>query len=353
MELKEFYERLESFVAVDPSKLSDEELLESLLPTIDCIDSQTLQGLINREGLKDVRSLFELKHKIRDIKRQLIANRDSFQNLVIQRIREAEAGFDALYDPLDDNIYLSAIEHFKKEAKEELCELYAKQLEGIDNDEREEIERRIHSLELTIVEYEEDEHQVYAHQPQYPFEEIERLEHAESSYNQLLELTVEANQAIKEFLEDEPSIHLLAKLKEDFLFADIVDVLFGLFHDEMFRPGVTKPMVLLALNCQESPLKLVNDRAQAAAAVVIDSIARHYREDSSDLLEWEERVLSYWGLTAKSYSTHKDDADENEQEDDWVLGKKWRERITFFRQYLMDLNVFKHRHDIKVDVSPE
>ena len=342
MTLEDYIDVIGKLSHLDFVQLSTEELCSRLNWIREDFSLESFKNLLYEEGCKDLNLILRLKNKVTAIRKDVLSHRGDFEDDLLTR------EVDGYYNSFE------CFEDYLDSLRSQELSLRDKETRLLESPDTPDVRQRLIEIKDSLKKVNEDFKSAHENMlPTHDDIEYNFAKEAKETYHRLLDLLNEANKSIKEFLEDEPSIHLLAKLKDDFLFADIVDVLFGLFHDDMFRPGVTKPMVLLALNCQESPLKLVNDRAQAAAAVVIDSIARHYREDSSDLLEWEERVLSFWGLSAKSYSSHKDDADENMKEDDWVLGKKWRERVTFFRQYLMDLNVFKHGHDIKVDVSPE
>lgn len=340
--LDDYIDVLGQLSHLDFDKMSTENLCESLNSIKDEFFLDSFKDLLYQERCKDESLILRLRNRVSSIRKDVLSQKGHFEDTL--NVRERDGYSHSL------ECYVTFLDRFRSEE----MELRDEETKLLDSPDTPAVRQRLKQIKNSLRMFDVD-YKVTLEDMRQTIDDTEYnyAKEAKKTYHRLLDLLNEVDKSIKELLEDEPSIRLLAKLREDFLFADIVDVLFGLFHDDMFRPGVTKPMVLLALNFQESPLKLVNDRAQAAAAVVIDSIARYYREDPSDLLEWEERVLSYWGLTAKSYSTHKDDADENEPEDNWVLGKKWRERITSFRQYLMDLNVFKHEHDISKEVLPE
>lgn len=341
MGLNEFYKKLESFVAEDPAKLSNDELLESLRSLVDFLDSQSLVALINENGLKDVWSLFELRDKAKVIKRELIVREDSFHELVTKRIAEAESDFDALYNYIEDDIYLSALDYLEQDAKKELDHLLEIQL--LDFEGKADVDDQINELRQHLQEYEEDRQRVYSHQPHYPFEETEQLMEVERSYMELLELAQTAHSAIKEFLEDEPIIAFIRELEGGTRFFDILEKTYDLFHDVLFKPGLTRYQLLRALQLQGPPVQLANDKCKVAAALMIRSIAMYYLKDEPAFRkEWEEKAPPQFSVPRSSYNSRKGDAKEEQHIMDWNVGEKWIDSIIEFRRYLAGLYKLKH-----------
>ena len=341
MDLNVFYEKLESFVAEDPAKLSNEELFNSLSSIVHYVNTQSLNALIIEKGLKDAWSLFELRDRFKVIKRQLIVRKESIQDLVTKRMIEAESGFDALYDYTDDNIQLALLDDIEREIQEELNELLSISL--LDFEGNEWVDKEMNNLKQRLQEVEDERQRIYSHQPQYPFEETGRLFQVESSYDDLLKLTLEAHSAIKEFLEEEPIIDFINELERGTQFFDIVEKTYDLFHDVLFKPGLTRFQLLRALQLQGPPVQLANGSCKAAASIMIKSIALYYLKDNPTFLkEWEQKAPPQFSVPLSSYRSRKGDAKEENHIKDWKVGEKWIDSILEYRRYLTGLYELKH-----------
>ena len=149
MELKEFYEKLRSFVDEDPTDKTDEELLYSLLSVIECVSIQAFRSRVNREGMENFMQLYGLRDKFRDIKRSLIANAEDFKEMIEKRTNDVENGFNALYDYIDDDIQLSGLKYEKEELEKEITILRQSE-EDFSSDESagiEELNRALRACE--------------------------------------------------------------------------------------------------------------------------------------------------------------------------------------------------------------
>lgn len=252
MDLKEFYEKLRSFIDEDLTGKTDEELLYSLLSVIECVNIQAFRSRVNREGMENFMLLYGLRDKFRDIKRSLLASAEDFKELIAKRTNDVEIGFNALYDYIDDDIQLSMLNYEKEELENEIA-FFHQYEDGFGADESSGIEELNRALRAC----EEDMAHIIEHQPLYQyFEGLDRLERIEGSYEKLLALTIEAHSAIKDFLDEDTASSFLRKLDQDFKFGDIVDKVFELFHEVLFKPGLTRPQLLLALNLQGPPVQL-------------------------------------------------------------------------------------------------
>lgn len=339
MELKEFYKKLRSFVDEDPTDKTDEELLYSLLSVIECVNIQAFRSRVNREGMENFMQLYGLRDKFRDIKRSLIANAEDFKEMIEKRTNDVEIGFNALYDYIDDDIQLSGLKYEKEELEKEITILRQSE-EDFSSDESAGIEELNRALRAC----EEEEARIIEHQPLYQYcKDLDRLQSIEGSYEKLLALTTEAHSAIKDFLDEDTASSFLRKLDQDFRFGDIVDEVFKLFHDVLFKPGLTRPQLLLALNLQGPPVQLVNDSCKAAASVMIQSIASYYlKDDPAFQKEWEQKAPPQFSVPLSSYKSRKGDAKEENHIKDWKVGEKWVDFIIEFRRYLTELYKLKH-----------
>lgn len=337
MDMIEFIEKLEVFVKKKPEKMSTEELLASLLSIICLVDVQTINCDVTRAGLDRTMSLHRLKDKLRDIKRELFMNHASINKLVMDRVFEAEAGFDSQYDYTEDYIDLVLLETLKREEKEKETEERLRTMDGL-NDIIDPL--AVLSPTIDFSKYDEAIERIFERQPHYPFEKVKQLDSISDLYDNLVEAVCKMHNATIDFLSEDSPSSLWSALDNDLYFCDIVDVVFTLFSSMLFKPGLTKPQLLLAMNLQGSPLELADDRCKTAASAMISHIVQYYKIDSAFLNEWEMRIPFYFGVSESTYYSHKKDYDEKK------APEKWKNTLSSFHHFLEGLNELKREIEV-------
>ena len=335
MDLEGLYVELRSFLNKDYKSMTGAELLESLRSIVHIVDNCSVKSYVNAMGLNDPWSLYSLKSKIRDIKRELWVN-DSF---ITQKIKQLEVEFgsklDSLNDYVFDEITLDSINHRRELVKGEIEDLKKKAAaHNVDYSED------IAYLNQQLGQLDIEERIVYEGQPFYLLDECDKMGQAAEEYSRLVKVVEEVNSAIREFLDEDSLSSFFNTIHEELLFADIAGVILKLFGSTLFEDDLTESQLLLALNLRGDPIELADDRSKSAVSALINVIVECYGLEQSFLKAWEQQIPNFFNVPVEYYFKHKKDI---KHDDSYKWGKKLRE----FQQYLEGLNELKQKFVLK------
>ncbi len=285
---------------------------------------------IFREGAKDIWAVLKFRDRVDSAKNYLQAHSLDFEEEFIKRRKKIWETTDLLFRFTDTNY-----ETWLQELNMGLEWLESEKDSLLFREMTDETYPRLKEIEEAISSTKEQIQNVSKHLDYQA--ELNALDEAEQNFEKIVEGVRQISSMVNNYLAESKHASLIKEFNNDLLFADIIDVTYGLFK-ELFDPEMTKVQLLLALNLRGQGRIPIMSQSKTAISVMIYTIISGYDPYSDtwkgDREEWARMVAGLFGIAEASYEAHRY-AKNN------VLHKMWKERVGLFEEYLASLDKFK------------